>query len=92
MTGTAEDAGAGHQFTDRASPLPIRCVAISPSPNGPAAKKSLAAMLETHGYQVEARKSPIPSGAKREPGPSWCLTDERCDRIEDGNRVATWEK
>jgi hypothetical protein len=60
LTGVGHDADAGHLFTDAAAPLPIRCVAISPSPNGPAAETSLAAMLETHGYQVEVRRSPIP--------------------------------
>lgn len=60
LTGTAGDGAAGHSFTDVAAPLPIRCVAISPSPNGPAAEKSLAAMLETNGHQVEVRRSPIP--------------------------------
>lgn len=60
LTGATDGAAAGHPFTDVAGPLPIRCVAISPSPNGPAAERSLAAMLETHGYQVEVRRSPIP--------------------------------
>ena len=60
LTGTVEDAGEGSEFTDTVAPLPIRCVAISPSPNGPAAEKSLAAMLETNGYHVEVRRSAIP--------------------------------
>lgn len=60
LTGTGEDAADGHPFTDTTARLPIRRVAISPSPNGPAAETSLAAMLETHGYQVEVRRSPIP--------------------------------
>lgn len=60
LTGADEDADAAHPLTETAAPLPIRCVAISPSPNGPAAERSLAAMLETHGYEVEVRRSPIP--------------------------------
>ena len=60
LTGTPEDAGDGPALTATAAPLPIRCVAISPSPNGPAAERSLAAMLATHGYAVEVRRSPIP--------------------------------
>lgn len=60
LTGAAHDAHAGNPFTDTAAMLPIRCVAISPSPNGSAAEKSLAAMLETHGYQADVRRSPIP--------------------------------
>ena len=60
LTGTPEDAGDGLPLTATAAPLPIRCVAISPSPNGPAAETSLAAMLATHGYDVEVRRSPIP--------------------------------
>jgi hypothetical protein len=60
LTGTPEDAGDGLALTATAAPLPIRCVAISPSPNGAAAERSLAAMLATHGYDVEVRRSPIP--------------------------------
>ena len=60
LTGSPEDAGAGLALTDAPAPLPIRCVAISPSPNGPAAERSLAAMLAAHGYRVEVRRSPIP--------------------------------
>lgn len=59
LTG-ADDADGERPLTARAAPLPIRCVAISPSPTGPAAEKSLAAMLESHGYRVEVRRSPIP--------------------------------
>lgn len=47
-------------LTDTAARLPIRCVAISPSPNGLAAERSLAAMLESHDYRIEVRRSPIP--------------------------------
>ena len=36
-------------FTEVAAPLPIRCVATSTSPNGPAAENWLPAMLETYG-------------------------------------------
>jgi hypothetical protein len=50
----------GSALTDTVAPLPIRCVAISPSPNGPASERSLNAMLESHGYRVEVRRSPIP--------------------------------
>ena len=60
LTGSTEEAGDRPPFTAAAAPLPIRSVAISPSPNGPAAEKSLAAMLETHGYKVEVQRSPIP--------------------------------
>ena len=35
LTGAAPDDGAPPLFTDAVAPLPIRCVAISPSPNGP---------------------------------------------------------
>ena len=60
LTGAAGAPDAEHPLTETAAPLPIRCVAISPSPNGPAAENSLSAMLETHGYRVEVRRSPIP--------------------------------
>ena len=60
LTGAEPDDGAPPLFTDAVAPLPIRCVAISPSPNGPAAEKSLAALLATSGYPVEVRRSPIP--------------------------------
>lgn len=60
LTGADEGADPERPLTTTAARLPIRCVAISPSPNGPAAEKSLAAMLETHGYDVEVRRSPIP--------------------------------
>jgi hypothetical protein len=60
LTGAGKGPDTEHPLTIAAAPLPIRCVAISPSPNGPAAERSLAAMLESHGYPVEARRSPIP--------------------------------
>ncbi len=42
-------------------PLPIRAVAISPTPNGEAAKESLLALLDSHGMsQVPVRRSEIP--------------------------------
>ena len=64
LTGTTEDAGAGLPLTDARAPLPIRCVAISPSPNGPAAERSLTAMLASsrvpgRGAQVT---DPLPGG------------------------------
>lgn len=62
LTGDAPNSETAHSapLTDTVAPLPIRCVAISPSTNGPAAEKSLDAMLESHGYRIEVRRSPIP--------------------------------
>lgn len=60
LTGAAGQDDATHSLTDASAPLPIRAVAISPSPNGPAAEQSLRAMLQSHGYDVEVRRSPIP--------------------------------
>lgn len=47
-------------LTESAAPLPIRAVAISPSPNGQAAETSLRAMMASHGYDVDVHRSPIP--------------------------------
>ena len=60
LTGGVGDADPTTPLTDAAAPLPIRAVAISPSPNGPAAEESLRAMLGSHGYDVEVLRSPIP--------------------------------
>ncbi|GAA5145398.1 hypothetical protein GCM10023340_14650 [Nocardioides marinquilinus] len=44
-----------------AAPLPIRAVAVSPSPNGPAAEASLRDLLAEHGYRdVPVTRSRIP--------------------------------
>ena len=60
LTGGAGDHDATTPLTDAVAPLPIRAVAISPSPNGPAAEQSLRAMLQSNGYDVEVLRSPIP--------------------------------
>lgn len=59
LTGGSPDETAS-PFTVTPAPLPVRAVAISPSPNGAAAEDSLKAMLGSHGYDVEVRRSPIP--------------------------------
>ena len=52
--------GAGPVRTD-VSPLPIRAVAMSPSPNGPAAVGSLLDLMASHGYDdVPVVRSRIP--------------------------------
>lgn len=60
LTGGAADGSTQPVLTTARSPLPIRAVAISPTPNGDAGAESLAAMLGTHGYDVEVRRSAIP--------------------------------
>jgi hypothetical protein len=60
LTGSGRAREPQSLFTTEVAPLPIRAVAISPSPNGPAAQESLAAMLADHGYDVEVRRSEIP--------------------------------
>lgn len=57
-TGAAGGSPAG---TTRPAPLPIRAVAISPSPNGPAATASVHDLLVANGYAaVPVRRSMIP--------------------------------
>lgn len=57
LTG-GDDAGP---VRTRAARLPVRAVAMSPSPNGPAAAESLRAMLAEHGYgDVGVWRSGIP--------------------------------
>lgn len=59
LTGSS-DAASG-QVTPVAAPLPIRAVAISPTPNGAAAEESLLALLAGHGLpHVAVRRSGIP--------------------------------
>jgi hypothetical protein len=59
LTG-ASDAAVGTVTTEPA-PLPIRAVAISPTPNGDAAQESLLALLASHGmHDVPVRRSGIP--------------------------------
>ena len=59
LTGTS-DAAHG-PVTPVPGPLPIRAVAISPTPNGRAAEESLLALLDGHGLpRVPVRRSGIP--------------------------------
>ncbi len=59
LTGTS-DAARG-PVTPAPGPLPIRAVAISPTPNGEAAEESLLALLDSHGMpHVPVRRSGIP--------------------------------
>lgn len=60
LTGGAPGEASASSFTVTPAVLPVRAVAISPSPNGAAAEDSLRAMLASHGYDVEVRRSPIP--------------------------------
>ena len=61
LTGSAGgERGAGSALTTTRAPLPIRSVAVSPTPNGDTAADSLRAMLGAHGYDVEVRRSSIP--------------------------------
>lgn len=46
--------------TARPSPLPVRAVAVSPSPNGPEASTSVRQLLLRHGYDVPVVRSAIP--------------------------------
>lgn len=59
LTGSRPD-GPEAMVTDVAAPLPIRSVAISPSPNGDAATESLRALLRSRGYDVPVLRSSIP--------------------------------
>lgn len=47
-------------ITEEPHPLPIRAVAISPSPNGPAVAAALGSMLRSAGYDVPVHRSAIP--------------------------------
>ena len=59
LTGIS-DAARG-PVTPAPGPLPIRAVAISPTPNGEAAEESLLALLDSHGIpHVPVRRSGIP--------------------------------
>ncbi len=59
LTGSS-DAARG-PVTSVPKPLPIRAVAISPSPNGQMAEESLLALLHSHGMpHVPVRRSGIP--------------------------------
>ncbi len=59
LTGTS-DAARG-PVTPVPGPLPIRAVAISPTPNGEAAEESLLALPDSHGMpHVPVRRSEIP--------------------------------
>lgn len=60
LTGADPDAGAASPLTRSVAALPIRAVAISPSPTGREAERSLAALLASEGYDVEVRRSGIP--------------------------------
>ncbi|KNX37142.1 DUF2971 domain-containing protein [Luteipulveratus halotolerans] len=52
--------GAGTPVATQAQPLPIRAVAVSPSPNGQAATDSIRAALMAAGYDVPVIRSRIP--------------------------------
>ncbi len=60
LTGAVPGAGAASPLTRSVAPLPIRAVAISPSPTGQDAERSLAALLASEGYDVDVRRSGIP--------------------------------
>jgi len=54
-------AGTDGVLTETRRSLPVRAVAISPSPNGPAATMSLKQVLQAHGYDgVPVLRSAIP--------------------------------
>lgn len=60
LTGCGEQAAPGGVVTAR-GPLPIRAVAISPSPNGLAAEESLTEVLLANGYgAAQVLRSAIP--------------------------------
>ena len=59
LTGGDPDGGVGQVRPDP-SPLPVRAVAISPSPNGPESTASLRRLLVRHGYDVPVLRSGIP--------------------------------
>ena len=59
LTGDS-DAAVG-EVTQEPAPLPIRAIAVSPTPNGAAAEESLLALLASHGMpHVTVRRSGIP--------------------------------
>lgn len=61
LTGAPEGARANEPVAREASPLPIRAVAISPSPNGDEATESLRGLLTSRGYSdVPVLRSSIP--------------------------------
>ncbi|HET8970720.1 MAG TPA: hypothetical protein VFN19_06665, partial [Candidatus Nanopelagicales bacterium] len=57
LTGGCDDLAV----VDNRSPLPIRSIAISPSPNGAPAEQSVQRLLHAHGYHdVSVVSSSIP--------------------------------
>lgn len=60
LTGAGAGDALAAPLTGSVAPLPIRAVAISPSPTGEDAERSLCAMLTSEGYDVEVRRSRIP--------------------------------
>ena len=61
LTGRTPDTDPQMLVTDTAGPLPIRAVAISPSPNGPLAGASVQQLLRANGYpRVPVLRSGIP--------------------------------
>lgn len=61
LTGAPEDAADDEPVAQEAAHLPIRAVAISPSPNGDDATDSLRGLLTSRGYgDVPVLRSPIP--------------------------------
>ena len=61
LTGTPDGAPVDEPVAREASPLPIRAVAISPSPNGDDATDSLRGLLTSRGYaDVPVLRSAIP--------------------------------
>ena len=58
---TGDSSQADGPVTSVPAPLPVRAVAISPTPNGDAAAESLSALLTGHGMpHVPVRRSDIP--------------------------------
>ncbi|MDE9367349.1 hypothetical protein PZ938_17145 [Luteipulveratus sp. YIM 133132] len=57
LTGTGEQ---GTPIVSTTAPLPIRALAISPSPNGRAATESARDLLAAYGYDVPVVRSRIP--------------------------------
>ena len=61
LTGRAPGSEPQARVSDTAAPLPIRAVAISPSPNGPLAGASVQQLLRANGYpRVPVLRSGIP--------------------------------
>lgn len=58
LTGSPDDTDAA--VTEQPRRLPIRAVAISPSPNGAAAVESVRAFVHSVGYDVPVTRSTIP--------------------------------